>query len=206
LFTGAGGGLLGSHLLGWRPVGYVEIDEYCQRIIAQRITDGLLPEAPIFCDIKTFNGQGYAASYKGVVDVITAGFLCQPFSVAGKRDGEHDARNLWPATVQTLRTIRPRHAYLENVPGLLSAGQRLTLIIIQKVRQLDIFGAADCESGAGRIVRHVLEVAGLRYFGRVLGDLAESGYDAKRGVLGADDVGANHKRKRLWIWATRRDD
>ena len=87
LFSGAGGGLLGTMLLGFRPIGYVEWDDYCQRVLAARIRDGFLSDAPIFGDIKTFISDGYAASYTGLVDVITAGFPCQPFSVAGKRKG-----------------------------------------------------------------------------------------------------------------------
>lgn len=161
LFAGAGGGLLGSRLLGWRTVGYVERDDYCQRVLAARIKDGLLYEAPIFGDIRSFLDQGYAGRYRGVVDVVTAGFPCQPFSCAGKRAGADDERNLWPATAECLRVVRPRFALLENVPGLLTSG----------------------------------------YFGRVLGDLAELGYDAEWMVLGADDVGAPHRRKRLWIVA-----
>jgi len=82
LFTGAGGGLLGTKLLGWNPIGYVEWDDYCQRVIAQRIKDGFLPDAPIFGDIKTFIDSGCAELYRGVTDVISAGFPCQPFSVA----------------------------------------------------------------------------------------------------------------------------
>ena len=76
LFTGAGGGLLGTKLLGWRPVGYVENSEYCQRVIAARIRDGFLEEAPIFGDIRAFIGEGYAESYQGMVDVLSAGFPC----------------------------------------------------------------------------------------------------------------------------------
>lgn len=161
LFTGAGGGVLGTLLLGWEHIGYVEYDDYCQKIIAQRIKDGILDEAPIFGDIRAFISDGYAEAYQGMVDVITAGFPCQPFSVAGKRAGEDDERNMWPATIECIRIIRPQLALLENVPGLLSSG----------------------------------------YFQRVLGDLAEAGYDAEWCVLGASDVGANHQRKRLWILA-----
>ena len=120
LFTGAGGGLLGSHLLGWTPVGYVEYDDYCQQIIALRIADGILPEAPIFGDIKTFISEGYADSYSGLVDIVTAGFPCQPFSVAGKGEAENDPRNKWPETIDVIRRVRPRFAYLENPPGLLA--------------------------------------------------------------------------------------
>jgi len=121
LFSGAGGGLLATkHLLGWNTIGYVEIDEYCQAVLAQRIEDGYLDPAPIFGDIKKFISEGYAEAYQGMVDVITAGFPCQPFSVAGKGKGETDERNMWPSTWDAIRIIRPRYIMLENVPGLLS--------------------------------------------------------------------------------------
>jgi DNA (cytosine-5)-methyltransferase 1 len=122
LFTGAGGGLLGTHLLGWEPVGYVEWNEYCQKVIRQRIEDGIIPRAPIFCDVRAFASEGYAEAYTGMVDVITAGFPCQPFSVSGKQLGEDDPQNMWPATRDTIDTVRPKRAFLENVTGLLANG------------------------------------------------------------------------------------
>ena len=121
LFSGAGGGLLATkHLLGWKTIGYVEIDDYCQQVLAQRIKDGFLDEAPIFGDINAFLSEGYAERYRGVADVITAGFPCQPFSVAGQQKGEKDERNLWPQTRDTIGVVRSRYVLLENVPGLLS--------------------------------------------------------------------------------------
>jgi len=162
LFSGAGGGLLATkHLLGWTTKGYVEIDDYCQRIIKQRITDGFLDAAPIFGDIRAFNDQGYAEAYRGMVDVITAGFPCQPFSLAGKQAGENDERNMWLATIECIGMVRPRYCLLENVPGLLASG----------------------------------------YFGTILGDLAACGYDARWRVLSAAEMGAPHKRDRLWAVA-----
>jgi len=161
LFTGAGGGLLGTKLLGWHTVGYVEFNKYCQQIIAQRIKDGILDEAPIFSDIRTFNDQQFARSYQGLVDVITAGFPCQPFSVAGKQLGADDPRNMWPATIACIRTIRPQLCWLENVPAL----------------------------------------AVSEYFGTILGELAEAGYNIRWRILSAAELGAPHKRDRLWILA-----
>jgi len=120
LFTGAGGGLLGTKLLGWEPIGYVEWNQYCQKIIRQRIIDGFLPNAPIFGDIRAFISEGYAASYTGLVDVITGGFPCQPFSNAGKRLGADDHRNMFPETAECIRVIRPKYAYLENVAAITS--------------------------------------------------------------------------------------
>jgi DNA (cytosine-5)-methyltransferase 1 len=162
LFSGAMGGDLGmQHLLGWRCLGYVEIDEYCQKLIRQRQEDGFIDRAPIFGDIREFISEGFAESYQGLVDCITGGFPCQPFSVAGKQLGEQDERNMWPATIDCIRIIRPRFAYLENVPGLLASG----------------------------------------YFGTITADLVESGYGIRWRILSAAEVGAPHKRDRLWIMA-----
>lgn len=122
LFTGAGGGLLGTHLLGWSAVGYVEWNEYCQRVIAARIADGYLPVAPIFTDVREFVQSGAAEQYRGIADVVTAGFPCQPFSVAGKQRAADDERNMWPATRDVIRVVRPSYAWLENVTGLLTTG------------------------------------------------------------------------------------
>ena len=122
LFSGAGGGLLGTKLLGFRAVGYVENNTYCQQILAQRIEDGFLDEAPIFGDIDDFIESGASKKYKGYVDVVTAGFPCQPFSVAGKKKGQDDERNKWPQTIQCIRDVGCRYALLENVPGLLNSG------------------------------------------------------------------------------------
>lgn len=123
LFSGAGGGLLGTtHLLGWSCVGYVEWEPYCQAVIAARIKDGLLEEAPIFGDIREFVKSGAAREYRGFADVVTAGFPCQPFSVAGKQLAAEDPRNMWPATADVIREVQPQYALFENNPGLLGTG------------------------------------------------------------------------------------
>jgi len=122
LFSGAGGGLLGTKLLGWTHCGYVEYNDYCQRVIRQRILDGILGNAPIFGDIRAFIDEGYAASYQGMVDVVTAGFPCQPFSVAGKRNGRDDDRDMWPETRDVIGIVQPKRVLLENVPGIIISG------------------------------------------------------------------------------------
>jgi DNA (cytosine-5)-methyltransferase 1 len=161
LFTGGGGGVYGTKLLGWTTVGYVEWDEYCQQVIAARIRDGIFDYAPIFTDIRLFATE-WASKYRGLVDVITAGFPCQPFSTAGKQKGKEDERNMWPSTLDVIRVVQPQWCLLENVPGLLG--------------------------------KH-------RYFETILKDLSEAGYDAKWTCLSAAEVGAPHKRERLWIMA-----
>ena len=128
LFTGAGGGLLASKLLGWRTIGCVEWNPFRQAILAQRMRDGVLDECPIFGDIRSFIGDGYAERYRGVADVVSAGFPCRPFSHSGQRRGADDPRNQWPATAECIRIVRPRFAFLENVPALLTSGYFDTIV------------------------------------------------------------------------------
>lgn len=163
LFSGVGGGDLAfQHLLeGFRCVGYVEYEKYCQKVLKRRIKDGLLDAAPIFGDIRDFISEGYAEAYKGMVDLITGGFPCQPFSVTGKRKGKEDERNMWPETISCLRLVRPKYGFFENVTGLLTSG----------------------------------------YMPRIFGDLARTGYNAKWTMLGANNFGFPHIRKRIWILA-----
>jgi len=185
LFTGAGGGLLGSLLLEWETIGYVEYNEYCQRIIRARIDDGILHNAPIFGDIKLFISEGYAEAYKGLVDVISGGFPCQPFSTAGSGQGEDDTRNMWPYTIECVRIIKPRYCFFENVRGLLSAG-------------------ANSDNPEWELGKTPADF--VSYFGTILSDLSNSGYDGRWKVISAAEVGAPHKRDRVWIVAYSQQD
>ena len=157
LFAGAGGGILGGHMLGWRTVCAVEIEAYPRRVLLARQRDGILPRFPIWDDITTFDGR----PWKGRVDIISGGFPCQDISAAGKGAGiEGERSGLWGEMARVIDEVRPRFAFVENSPMLTSRG-----------------------------------------LGTVLGDLAELGYDARWCVLGADDAGAPHRRKRIWILA-----
>lgn len=118
LFAGAGGGLLGSILLGHRIVCAVEIDPFCQEILMRRQEEGYLSPFPIWDDIRTFDGN----AWRGVVDIISAGFPCQPFSASGARRGAKDKRDMWPETHRCIREVQPRLVLLENSPMLVSSG------------------------------------------------------------------------------------
>lgn len=115
LFSGAGGGEYASLLLGWRTVCYVEADRGAQKLLKARIADGTFPDAPIWDDARTFDGKPWG----GRVDIVTAGFPCQPFSKAGRMRAEGDVRNMWPDTMRIIRQVRPTVVLLENVPNLL---------------------------------------------------------------------------------------
>ena len=102
-----------------RTICYVEYNPYRQSVLAARMRDGWLDDAPIWDDVTTFDGT----PWRGRVSLLTAGFPCQPFSLGGKRHGEDDERYLWPAICRAIREVRPRYVLLENVPGLLMANR-----------------------------------------------------------------------------------
>jgi len=157
LFAGAGGGILGGHLLGWRTVCAVEWEPYAACVLAARQNDGILPPFPIWDDVQTFDGKPWA----GRVDVISGGFPCQDISAAGKGAGIDGKRSgMWGHMARIISEVQPRYVYVENSPLLTSRG-----------------------------------------LNRVLGDLAEMGFDARWGVVSAADAGAPHKRDRIWIVA-----
>src|SRR3989304_4802045 len=158
LFSGAGGGILGGLLLGWRTVCAVELDAYCRSVLLARQRDGVLAPFPIWDDVRTFDGE----PWRGHVDVISGGFPCQDISAAGAGAGIDGAKSgLWVEMARIIREVRPRYALVENSPMLASRG-----------------------------------------LGRVLGDLAEMGFDARWGVFSAAEVGAPHLRERIFILAT----
>ena len=157
LFAGAGGGILGGQLLGWRTVCAVEWEPYPASVLVARQNEGLLPHFPIWDDVQTFDGK----SWRGIVDVISGGFPCQDISCAGKGAGiEGQKSGMWKEFARIISEVRPQYVFVENSPMLTARG-----------------------------------------LGTVLGDLASMGFNAEWGVLSAADVGANHKRDRIWLVA-----
>ena len=113
LCTGAGGLELGLKLAipGSRTVCYVEGEAYAASILAARMEDKTLDAAPVWSDVRTFDSK----PWRGCVDIITAGYPCQPFSIAGRKKGEQDSRHLWPYIRDIVADLRPRIAFFENV-------------------------------------------------------------------------------------------
>ena len=121
-FSGYGGFALGLRLAysdaDFKTVCYIEWDKYCQQVIQARIGDGHLDDAPLWDDIKRFDGRPWC----GVVDILTAGFPCQPHSNAGLRKiarGLSDDRDLWPDCLRVISEVGAKRVILENVPGIL---------------------------------------------------------------------------------------
>jgi DNA (cytosine-5)-methyltransferase 1 len=119
LFAGAGGGILGGHLLGWRTVCAVEFAAYPRSVLLARQRDGMLPRFPVWDDVRTFDGK----PWRGHVDVISGGFPCQDISIAGKGDGLDGERSgLWSEMARIIGEVQPRFAFVENSPMLTSRG------------------------------------------------------------------------------------
>ena len=157
LFAGAGGGILGGKLLGWRTVCAVEWDAYAASVLVARQNDGCLPPFPIWDDVQTFDGR----PWRGRVEVVSGGFPCQDISAAGKGAGIDGERSgMWGHMARIVGEVRPQYVFVENAPTLVRRG-----------------------------------------LARVLSDLAQMGYDARWGIVGAHHVSAPHKRERMWIVA-----
>jgi DNA (cytosine-5)-methyltransferase 1 len=109
LFAGAGGAAWTGKLLGWTTVCYVERDRYCQQVLRQRIADGVFDDAPIFDDVRIFDGR----EWEGAVDLVCGGFPCQPFSTASR--GRIRAEDLWPEMLRIVREAMPSLVFAENV-------------------------------------------------------------------------------------------
>ena len=158
LFAGAGGGILGGILCGFRTVCAVEWDAYARDVLVARQNDGCLETFPIWDDVQTFDGR----PWRGVVDVVSGGFPCQDISAAGKGAGLDGERSgMWKEMARIIGEVLPRFVLVENSPMLVGRGLAV-----------------------------------------VLADLAQMGYDAEWGFVGAHHAGAPHKRDRIWIVAT----
>ena len=130
LFAGAGGGILGGHLLGWRTVCAVEWEEYPASILCARQNDKILPTFPIWDDVQTFDGK----PWRGIVDVVSGGFPCQDISAAGKGAGLDGERSgMWKQMARIICEVRPKYVYVENSPILTSRGLGVVLADLAKM-------------------------------------------------------------------------
>lgn len=111
LFSGIGGFDLAAQWMGWKNVFQCEKDDWCRRVLAKNF-----PDTKRYEDIRNFN----AKKYEGSIDVISGGFPCQPFSVAGNRKGKDDDRYLWNEMLRVVGEVKPTYVVGENVTGIIS--------------------------------------------------------------------------------------
>jgi DNA (cytosine-5)-methyltransferase 1 len=124
LFAGAGGGILGGHLLGWRTVCAVEWEAYPASVLCARQNDKILPTFPIWDDVQTFDGKPWA----GIVDVVSGGFPCQDISASGRGKGITGSRSsMWKHMARIIGEVQPQYCLVENSPMLTSRGLGVVL-------------------------------------------------------------------------------
>jgi DNA (cytosine-5)-methyltransferase 1 len=130
LFAGAGGGILGGKLLGWRTICAVEWERYPASVLCARQNDGFLPTFPIWDDVQTFDGK----PWRGIVDVVSGGFPCQDISSAGKGKGLDGERSgMWTHMARIISEVRPRYAFVENSPMLTTRGGTRVIADLTKI-------------------------------------------------------------------------
>lgn len=191
LCAGIGGISLGLRraIPALRTVCYVERELYAAGVLVRQMQAGALDSAPIWSDLRTFD----AGAWRGRVDLVTAGFPCQPHSVAGKRKGTEDERWLFEDIARIVRDVGARAVFLENVPGLVSLGfDRVlgTLADLGLDAEWGVFSAA--EVGAPHLRRRLFILAAdadcdairtQRGGGEPGADSVEPGFDGADGQL-----------------------
>lgn len=178
----AGVGMLGIGLhaglghmgIETRTVCYVERETFAASVMAARMAEGALDDAPVWTDVTTFD----AHAWRGAVDCVIGGFPCQDLSLAGRRAGLDGKRSgLFFDLLRIAEDSGARYLFLENVAGIASA---TATVMDETEGELEERAAA-----------------------RVLGELADRGWDAEWLTLSASDVGASHGRARWFCWAWR---
>ena len=129
LFSGIGGFSLGMEATKRiKTIGFVEKDKFCQKVLQKNFKN-----IPIEEDIRNVKGSNYAA------DIVSGGFPCQPFSVAGKRRGQDDDRYLWDETIRVVAETKPKWFVGENVDGIVNIANGSVLQQIQLIYQSIVF-------------------------------------------------------------------
>lgn len=181
LFSGIGGFDLAAEWTGWTNVFHCEINEFCTRILNHHF-----PNAEHYADITKTD----FTPWRGRIDVLSGGFPCQPFSLAGQRKGADDDRYLWPQMLRAIREIQPSLVVGENVAGILTMVQPGEEVEVGS--QTSLFGEADRKRVLLR-QEYVVET--------ICRDLGSEGYSVQPFLIPACAVGAPHRRDRVWFVA-----
>jgi DNA (cytosine-5)-methyltransferase 1 len=194
LFSGIGGFDLAASWMNWDNVFNCEKDPFCRKVLRH-----YWPKAHGYEDICGFD----ATLYKGTVDIITGGFPCQPFSVAGKRKGSEDDRYIWPEALRIIKEIQPAWIVLENVTGLLNILEPGSLSKVES-KAIQLF----YEDKLHEKNSTILSIQ-RRIIGAIISEIRSAGYilpELRDGTpvilcIPACAVGAPHRRDRIWFIA-----
>lgn len=171
----------------YQTVCFCEIEKFCTEVLQKRF-----PHVAIEPNIYQFD----ARKYRGTIDLVTAGFPCQPYSIAGKRLGSADDRAIWPEVFRIIGECRPRWFIGENVDGIVSMEQSLL--------QYDLEDYAACIAAAIQYqtdLRPVITGRKNLVLCDIVKDIQGQGYEVETVEIPACAVDAQHFRQRIWIIA-----
>lgn len=183
LFSGIGGAEVAASMMGWQNLFHCEIQEFPRKVL-----DYWFPNSESYEDITKTD----FTKWHGKVDVLTGGFPCQPFSLAGRRKGADDNRYLWPQMLRAIRQIHPSWVVGENVAGI------KTMVESCQVTQM---GRTDYLFEENHLYREESRFT----LDKICADLEAEGYSVQPIVIPACAIGAPHRRDRVWIIAHRSD-
>ena len=184
LFSGIGGFDLAARWMDWDNAFHCEINPFCLKVLRHHFKESESYEDITQTDFRKWEGK---------VDVLSGGFPCQPFSVAGQRRGAEDNRYLWPQMLRAIREIKPTWVVGENVAGILTMVQPGTQVEVE--RSTSLFGEGYTEQEHRQ--QYVIET--------ICRDLEQEGYSVQPMLIPACAVGAPHRRDRIWFVAHRAD-
>lgn len=179
LFSGIGGAEVAASMMGWQNLFHCEIQEFPRKVL-----DYWFPNSESYEDITKTD----FTKWHGKVDVLTGGFPCQPFSLAGRRKGADDNRYLWPQMLRAIRQIHPTWVVGENVAGI------KTMVESCQVTQM---GRTDYLFEENHLYREESRFT----LDKICADLEAEGYSVQPIVIPACAIGAPHRRDRVWIIA-----
>lgn len=183
LFSGFDAPSLASFQMGWENVFHCEVNGFCNIILKY-----WFPNSEHYEDISKTDFK----KWRGKIDILTGGFPCQPFSVAGQRKGTDDNRYLWPQMLRAIQEIQPTWVIGENVAGILT--------MVQPGEEVEVANGCSIfeEDNRKRVLlrqEYVVET--------ICQDLEREGYSIQPILIPACAVGAPHRRDRVWFVAHR---
>lgn len=184
LFSGFGAADLAATWMGWDNAFWCEIDDFPRTVLSY-----WFPKSKGYGNIEETD----FTPWRGKIDILTGGFPCQPFSVAGQRKGSDDDRYLWPEMLRAIREIRPTWVIGENVGGIIS--------MVQPGRETEVEHQASLFETTDKETIHEQEYV----VETVCRDLEQEGYSVQPVVIPACAVGAPHRRDRIFFIAYRAD-
>lgn len=181
LFSGIGGFDLAAEWAGFQNIFHADNNDFCRQALEHQF-----PNSDSYADITTAD----FSTYRDRITVLTGGFPCQPFSLAGKRKGAADDRYLWPAMLDIIQQVSPTWIIGENVIGIASMVLPGTITKVEDETNLLSEDYRVIETEEQRFV-----------IDRICEDLEQAGYSVQPLVIPACSIGAPHKRDRVWFVA-----